>query len=219
MEIHKTTDYDSFRNILSNREVDKAHVKRLANSIEKRNLLYIRPCIVNEKKEVIDGQHRIEACRMIGQPVYYIIAEKLSKDDIAILNTAQKNWTRLDFINFYAIEGRPEYKQLAKLINKYPHLKVSTLISLAGAGDSGTKVRDGYLDVRNIAHAHEVCGWITDLLNLGYKFVCERDFGKAFNREISSESAFASLLSKVNPENFYKCSSEPEYRKMLSWIA
>lgn len=64
MQIYKTKDYTSFRAIVSNREVNKAHVKKLAASIRKKNLLYIRPVIVNDRMEIIDGQHRVAACNI-----------------------------------------------------------------------------------------------------------------------------------------------------------
>lgn len=67
MEIFKTKDYDSFLVITSNREVNKAHVKKLAQSIRRRNLLFLRPVICTPAMEVIDGQHRIAACQLLGE--------------------------------------------------------------------------------------------------------------------------------------------------------
>lgn len=142
MEILTTTDYDQFKYFVSNREVDKMHVRKLAASIEQKNLMYIRPAIVTDEMYVIDGQHRIEACRLLNVPVYYIVTEGLTKADIAILNTAQKNWTRLDFINFYAIEGKQEYMTFSKLVNRFPFMRVSCLLELVG-DHRKTKIREG----------------------------------------------------------------------------
>jgi hypothetical protein len=93
MQILQTKNYDDFKIITSNREVDKNHVKRLSKSILRKNLLYIRPVICNQDMEVIDGQHRIAACQLIDEPVFYIKVDSLTKEDIGILNTAQKNLT------------------------------------------------------------------------------------------------------------------------------
>lgn len=123
MYIKKTNDYSLFKIVVSNREVDKRHVKKLSESIRRRNLMFIKPILVNDKMQVIDGQHRLEACKQINEPVYYLVVPELNKDDIAILNTAQKNWTMLDFINFYAIEGVPAYREVSKLINRFNELK------------------------------------------------------------------------------------------------
>lgn len=115
--IQSTTDYAQFRYYLSNREVDNAHVKKLAASIQRKNLMKIRPALVNEDMYVIDGQHRIEACRLIEEPVYYLITEGLTQADIAILNTAQN-----------AIEGKEEFVTFSKLVNKYNFLRVGILL-------------------------------------------------------------------------------------------
>src|SRR5688572_7627006 len=120
MEIYTTKDYSKFKIIVANREINKEHVRKLARSIKKKNLLFVRPLIVNDRMELIDGQHRLAACEQIGETIFYIKAGGLTKDDIAVLNTAQKNWTRLDFINFFAIEGVKEFKDISRLINKYP---------------------------------------------------------------------------------------------------
>jgi hypothetical protein len=137
MEIHKTRDYQQFKSITSNRDVNRLHVKKLSESIKQRNLLWAKPPIVNEKLQMIDGQHRLEACEMVKEDFFYIIGEGLTKDDMAILNTNQKNWTSGDFINFYTIEGLKDYKELSKLINKFEDLKVSMLISFAGDQGGG----------------------------------------------------------------------------------
>lgn len=215
MEIFQTTDYDKFKIIVANREVDKAHVKRLAESIKKKNLLFIRPLIVNEKMELIDGQHRLSACQLIKQPVYYIKAGGLTKNDIAVLNTAQKNWTRIDFINFYAIEGVPEFKQLAKLINKYSFMKVSSIISLCTSYQAG--LRHGKIELTNYNRAVTVCEWVSEL-KTKFKFVLSRDFALGLNDAVKTQDKFKQLLEKITDSNFHLCYSRPEYEKMIQKI-
>jgi len=136
MEILKTKDYDQFKTITSNRDVNRLHVKKLAESIKVRNLLWAKPPLVNEKMQIIDGQHRLEACQMVKADFFYMIASGLTKDDMAILNTNQKNWSSADFINYFTIEGKKDYVELSKLINKYEDLKVSMLIAFASGGQS-----------------------------------------------------------------------------------
>jgi disulfide oxidoreductase YuzD len=176
MEIHVTTDYNDFKGIVSNREVNKSHVRKLAESIRKKNLLFIRPVIVNEKMQVIDGQHRLAACELLGAPVHYILCPELTKEDIAILNTAQKNWTRLDFINFCALEGIAEFKELSKLINKYPELKVSFILRAIG---NCKDLRHGVIKLIDTEFVHQLCEWLQGLYKKKYEFVASRDFGVA----------------------------------------
>jgi hypothetical protein len=217
MTIQTTTNYKLFKSITSNREIDKGHVKKLAASILRKNLLFIRPIIVNTAMEIIDGQHRLAACQQLRQPVSYVVAEGLTKDDIAILNTAQKNWTSLDFITFYALEGRKEFREFCKLANRFSEVKITALLRLASAGRP-SRVREGYLNIGNISRATLVCSWLRKLRNLGYNFVYERDFTLGLNDAILDEPTFSMLLASVTADNFYKCNSRPEYEGMIRAI-
>lgn len=213
MQIQTTKDYSKFKLVVSNREVDKNHVKRLAESIRRKNLLFIRPLIVNDDMQVIDGQHRLAACELINEHVHYIKVAGLSKSDISILNTAQKNWSRIDFINFFAIEGKPEFKLLAKMINKYSDLKVSLVINLCCS--DAKKLRQGIINISNADRAETVFKRIYEM-KAKHRFVVEREFGLAFNSVIKSDDQYKAMLKYITPENFYKCGSRPEYERMLS---
>lgn len=70
--IYETNEYGLFKNLSGNRFVD--HSGKIAESMKERGLL-LAPIIVNEKKEIIDGQNRFEACKKLNLPVYYVIAE------------------------------------------------------------------------------------------------------------------------------------------------
>lgn len=212
MQIYKTKDYTSFRAIVSNREVNKGHVKKLAASIRKKNLLYIRPVIVNDRMEIIDGQHRVAACELLGEEVWCIKAS-LTKEDIAVLNTAQKNWSMMDFINFYAIEGRKEYREFCKLINKYPLMSVTTLMRLCG---NSKNVRQGQINITNISRARQISCWVEQLRNKRLDFVYERNFCLALDEECPDEPAFERLIGMpALRELLVKCDSKNEYRKQI----
>lgn len=216
MTIEQTTDYDLFKSFISNREIDPKHVKRLARSLKRRNLMYVRPVLVNDEMYVIDGQHRVEACRMIGEPVWFLKIGSLTRADIGILNTAQLNWRQIDFINFYAIEGVPEFQELSKLINTYPEMRISAMIRLVDNGSRRSRPREGILDISNIGKARKICRWIKLLADRGYDFVYRRDFCLVFAR--ISDSDFEKLLNRIQPDNFHWCETKAGYRSMLSHI-
>ena len=75
MKIHTTTDYDQFKYIAGNRDVVEAHVKSLSEQITIKDFQI--PIIVNEKMEVCEGQHRLEAYKALSIPITYIIKEGL----------------------------------------------------------------------------------------------------------------------------------------------
>lgn len=214
MNIQKTKDYDSFKSIVSNREVDKKHVKKLVASIKRKNLMIIRPMVVNSKLEVIDGQHRLEACKQLKEPVYFVKLDDLDKEDIALLNTCQKNWAMIDFINFYTIEGRKDFKTFARLLNEYSDIKVTTLMKMCG---NSRNVRQGDIDISNINRARQVACWISQL-SRKFPFTLTRDFIFALDDECKNEEKFDRFIQLVNRDRecLRKCDSRSEYRKLIN---
>ena len=61
MKIHKTYDYDQFADLDGNRDLNQANLNKIIESMRKK--YYSIPIIVNKNMQVIDGQHRREACR------------------------------------------------------------------------------------------------------------------------------------------------------------
>ena len=102
--MNQTTDYSLFKDVSSNRDVDRKHVKKLVNSIREKNLLEVNPIIVNEKLEVLDGQHRLEAAKQLKVPIYYVISSDVTHNDISRLNSNKKNWLLMDYINYYTVK-------------------------------------------------------------------------------------------------------------------
>lgn len=110
--LNKTTNYDQFVLRSDNRErLCQNHIERLKASIRARNLLEMRPIIVNESLEVLDGQHRLEAAKALGVEIYYLIEKQLKAEDIITLNVA-KSWGMADYLNFYCKNGHKEYQKL-----------------------------------------------------------------------------------------------------------
>lgn len=118
-QLHKTNDYIQFKILPGNRNLDKVHVKMLAKRIKEDNLLPYFPIIVNERMEVIDGQHRLRAAEEIKVPIYYEIKEGLNIESVRQLNTGSKNWTWLDFTRSYSDLGNNNYTQLLDLLSTY----------------------------------------------------------------------------------------------------
>ena len=95
-KIHITTDYNLFTYLIGNRDIVDKHVKDLSSQIDERDLNI--PIIVNEKMEVCDGQHRLEAYKILGLPVHYIIKEGLTLQDIRKLNSVNRKWTMHEYM-------------------------------------------------------------------------------------------------------------------------
>lgn len=113
IELHVTKEYDLFNLMTGNRPIDTAHVSQLKRKIENEgNLTSEFPVNVNEKMEVIDGQHRIIALKELGYPIYYTISEGANLSTVRQINVARKNWSWIDYAESFAAEGNPFYRDL-----------------------------------------------------------------------------------------------------------
>lgn len=95
--ILQTMDYSKFKKLKGNRNVDPVRVQRIIQSIKKVGYI-TSPLIVNEDLEVIDGQGRLEALRILGLPVEYIVHENIGIDECISMNINQINWVDRDYI-------------------------------------------------------------------------------------------------------------------------
>ena len=119
MEILRTNKYEIFKELKGNREISPLRITKIINSI--KNVGYIiNPIIVNEKMEIIDGQGRLEALRILKMPVDYIIQDGIGIKECISMNIYQTNWSLNDYIKSYAEKGNENYIKFRTLLNKYP---------------------------------------------------------------------------------------------------
>ena len=114
--IRKSQDYDSFKTVLGNRTVRPAHVKKLKLAIQSdpESIKY-NPILVNEKSEIIDGQHRKAAIEQLGLPVYYVTVEGLILEDVQKLNSVAKQWQPIDYAEAFKQLGNKNYEYYVEL--------------------------------------------------------------------------------------------------------
>lgn len=136
-KIYQTSDYSIFSLVLGNRDINQAKVKMLAMEIRKNGLLL--PILVNQKMNIIDGQHRFMACKMLGQPVSYFIRHNANLETAANVNVAGSNWSMHDWINKHAEDGNENYIYLRSWINKCKSCGVSARAAVSLAQNTTTK--------------------------------------------------------------------------------
>lgn len=149
-KILKTTDYRMFKRMVGNRRIKEGHVKKLMDSMTKVGLIPA-PIIVNEKFEVIDGQHRLEACLRLGLPVYYVIIPGVGERECIEMNTSSDAWKTIDYILYYAEKGSEPYSILKRLIDEHKDYNLGAIL-IAATGtttiaNDPPMVRDGSLDI------------------------------------------------------------------------
>ena len=69
-EVYSTKDYNKFKFRGDNRIVKDSHVKGLVENMKLRGWEPGSYVVINEKGEVIDGQHRVKAAIQVGIPVH-----------------------------------------------------------------------------------------------------------------------------------------------------
>ncbi len=132
-KVYKTNKLEIFKPIVGNRPTNPMHIKRLSASIKQNGLLQ-NPIIVNEKMQVIDGQHRLSAAKLADSSIYYIIAKGYNLKDVQTLNLNQKNWNKKDFMDGYASMGIESYVKLKDFINYNKVFNISDCIALCSNG-------------------------------------------------------------------------------------
>lgn len=163
MKVKSTTNYSMFKFREDNRDrIDKAHVKRIAESIESRNLLNLRPITVNPAMEVLDGQHRLLAAQSLGVEVFYQIQEELRSEDIILMNIA-KSWGTVDYLNYYVKNGYTEYQKLQSFMKENNiSLKVALGLTVGASWQQGDVFKKGdYKFVSDSANDELATCWDT----------------------------------------------------------
>jgi hypothetical protein len=125
-ELKTTRDYSIFKIHPLNRDINENHVKALIKSMEVRIAFTFITC--NAKMEIIDGQHRFEALKRLGEPINYIVTDSKTSDMI-VHNSVNKTWKLDDYINHYAKADYKSFIDLVKL-QKYYKLTFSTILGV-----------------------------------------------------------------------------------------
>jgi hypothetical protein len=136
-KIYLTRDFKRFKNILGNRILNQAKIKRIAADIKAGcNMLPWCPIIVDEKMNVIDGQHRLAVAKAMNENIYYTIREQATLHEIARMNSNTERWKGSDFIHCYSSQGNAHYNGLKDFISQY-HFPLGVAITLLSAGKIG----------------------------------------------------------------------------------
>lgn len=64
LKVYKTTNYDKFKFVESNRKVSLRHVKEIISEIQRINLTSENPIKVTRSHEIMEGQHTFRACKV-----------------------------------------------------------------------------------------------------------------------------------------------------------
>ena len=63
---------------------------------------------MNEKLQIIDGQHRFTALKELGFPIEFIIDEGIGVKECRAINEDRRNWSTMDYVISYSKSGEEE---------------------------------------------------------------------------------------------------------------
>ncbi len=174
MEILKTKDYSQFLVLEGNRGVNEKHVVALMESMKEEDC--VSPIQVNEKLEVVDGQHRLNALMRMKRPVYYYIVKGASLRTVQKLNSHTKNWKTDDYLDSYVNAGNKHYIQYQGFRDMYKFGHTVNLMLLASVNYGNSRVseeqkfKDGEFQVTKIEDAVEIAMKLEQLAPLYDKY-------------------------------------------------
>jgi hypothetical protein len=168
--LYMTFDYNQFKLMKGNRPTNGAHVLHLKKSFESRQLIV--PVLVNDRMEIIDGQHRVEVCRQLGLPVYFIILENYGIKEVQMLNTNMKNWSIEDYLSCYCNEGIEDYIKYREFRAKFGFDHQVSLAFLMGNTSKYHQIfNEGNLKIKSYEKAEKGAQMISEFSQFykGYK--------------------------------------------------
>ena len=138
-----TRKYASFSYHPQNRRLIPHKVKVIAESIARFGncgIIKTRDSLETEgKREVFDGQHTLEACKLLKVPVNFAHFDDVPLRAMIELNKNTTAWKLPDYLQFGVGEGISDYKLLNRYFIKYNQpkaIKISSLICLFSGSQS-----------------------------------------------------------------------------------
>jgi len=239
-QVNETNDYSMFRTLEGNRHVNKLHVKRLKESFQKAYLL--SPIIVNEKFEIIDGQHRFEAAKQIGVPINFLIAPNYGLKEVQMLNENMKNWKKEDYLNAYCDLKHPEYLKFRNFMRRFTEFGMAaceTILTGKLNGGSSNSTDTEFKSETNISGSFAIRYFQEGELTIpnyelsvenAEKIMMIKPYYEGFNRptfvramigifkiEYYNHAKFIERLN-ANPTSLQHCANVTQYKLMVEDI-
>ena len=236
--VYKTNDLSVFQEIKGNRPPNPQHIRRLVGSIKDNGLL-CNPILVNERLEVIDGQHRLLAAKESKSEIYYIVLNGYNLKEVHALNLNQKNWTKKDFMDGYAEMDIESYSKLREFTKKHKNFNIGNCIAMCSnlVGQSNGishKYRADSKNTSNIKEVFEEGTWIGKDFELAdenaNKLKMIKRYYDGYNRTTfvavmlglfkNNEFNFVEFLSKlkIQPQKMQHCANTTQYRLLIEDI-
>jgi len=221
-QVHTTTDYFLFKPIDGNRNKNPLHLSRLKKSLSSNYLFTV--IIVNEKYEIIDGQHRFECISQLKLPLHYVVCKGYGLNEVHVLNQNSKTWNADDYLTGYCNLGNENYLTYKKFKEKFElgHNECMAMLTgfNAGGGNLFDIFKNGLFVVTHLQEATKRAEkiWMFKDIYDGFK---RRSFVYALLALFSKEQfEFTEFLQKVKnqPAALTDCNDSNSYLSLIEEI-
>lgn len=172
-----------------NRPIEEAKVVEFMEKFKAgKNFMRELPALIDINTwEILDGQHRIEACKRLGIPFCYRFTTPNSQLSIDQVTEIQANagWKTLDYIHSNIQQKKQSYVVLKRFITRYNFPPSTAVMLLSGhINDSrkgslqSTGFYQGNLQItdKNEEYAHSIAKKTQEFGELGLKVHTNRNF-------------------------------------------
>ncbi len=226
--IFTTTNYDLFKYVGQNREVDLKPKRRkdLRRSMERYGYIPAYPLYCtreNGRLLIRDGQHRLAVAKKLGLPVCYVICKV--RADIAEINNTQVVWKTRDYARAFASAGLVDYQELLDFAEAHK-LSLSVCVGILGntfAATSGKHLalfREGKFKVTSRDLADRVAGLYSQISgrnrSIRTRFFVSALFAACLVEGLDDRRFISG--AKRYPEALQKYGSRDGYLQMLEKI-
>lgn len=235
--LERTMDYDRFKFMRGNRDVNEHHVKRLMKSLQEEQLVSF--VIINAKDEVIDGQNRLEACKRLRLPIYVYRDSKTAKyglNQVQRYNSNNLIWNKRSYLNSYCKIGVKPYMQLKEFMTNYPCFGISaslTIITNKPHADHAPSTKEngrkyilakpfeqGQLSIDDLGLAYENAGKLMEYQRF-FKHFNNRSFVNIMVQLFNNRKFDHNIMLKkleISPTALVRCNTFNQYRNLIEEI-
>jgi hypothetical protein len=222
-QVQTTMDYSMFKPIDGNRNKNELHIARLKTSMALNYLFTV--IIVNEKYEIIDGQHRFECIKDLGLPLHYIMCKGYGLSEVHMLNANSKTWNADDYLEGYCNLGLRNYIVYKEFKNKYKIGHNECMALLSGSHTIGNKNKVFYSGHFKVTHLYEAEDIMDKILMIepyyNAKGIRRRTFIYTMVILMQNENfEFTEFLQKIKiqPTALQDCNTVDQYKLLIEEI-
>lgn len=223
-QVYRTSDYSIFKFRNDNRNVKNSNVKRLTKRMKATGWVTGSVILVNERFEILDGQHRYLAAVEAGVPIDYMIVNGAGFETIRDVNTLVHGWNIIDHLDGYVKTGHVHYQLLDRFMTNFPELRPTECMMLVKNG-TGSAARDvfesGKFETKDMKKAYT---WGHQIMSLkkyfpdGYnKAIFVRALVRVFMKPQFNFDDFLNRL-KLRPTSLKPCGTVEQYLELIENI-